>query len=78
MSPRIKKGINGVTEPRTENVLGTVIVRTPRFNNIKGEIIAIRDSHLKYLTVQVQSEYRNRVYVLHLMNSQYTDIQWRH
>ena len=78
MASRIKKGVCGMTVPRVENVLGTVVVCTPRFNNIKGEIIAVRDNHLKYLTVQIQSEYRNRVYVLHLVDSQYKDLQWRH
>lgn len=77
MASRIKKGRYGMTVPRVENILGTVVVCTPRFNNIKGEIIAIRNDHMRYLSVQIQSEYRNRVYVLHLVNSQYKDIQWR-
>lgn len=77
MASRIKKGIYGMTVPRVENVIGTVVVNTPRFRNMKGEIIAVRDDHLRYLSVQIQSEYRNRVYVLHLVDSQYKDIQWR-
>lgn len=78
MALGIKKGVYGITVPRVENVLGTVVVRTPRFNNMKGEIIAVRDDHLRYLTVQIQSEFRDRVYVLHLVSNQYVDIQWRH
>lgn len=78
MASRIKKGIYGMTVPRVENILGTVVVCTLRFHNIKGEIIAVRDDHLRYLSVQVPSEYENRVYVLHLVDSQYKDIQWRH
>lgn len=77
MASRIKKGVYGMTVPRAENILGTVVVCTPRFNNMKGEIIAVRDDHLRYLSVQIQSEYRDRVYVLHLVNSQYKDVQWR-
>jgi hypothetical protein len=78
MASRIKKGVYGMTVPRVENILGTVVVCTPRFNNMKGEIIAVRDDHMRYLSVQIQSEYRGRVYVLHLVESQYKDIQWRH
>lgn len=77
MSSRIKKGIYGMTVPRVENVLGTVVVNTPRFHNMKGEIIAVRDDYYKYITVQIQAEYRDRVYVLNLVESQYKDIQWR-
>lgn len=77
MASRMKKGIHGMTIPKVDNVMGTVIVRTPGFDNIKGEIIASRDDHLQYLTVQVPSEYVGRVYALHLVSSQYTDIQWR-
>lgn len=78
MASRIKKGIHGMTVPRVENVLGTVVVHTLRFNNIKGEIIAVRNDHMQYITVQVPSEYQGRVYVLNLLKSQYKDIQWRH
>lgn len=77
MASRIKQGMYGVTVPKVGNILGTVVVCTPRFRNIKGEIIAVRDDRMRYLSVQVQSEYRDRVYVLHLVESQYKDIQWR-
>lgn len=77
MASRIKKGVHGMTVPRVENILGTVVVKTPRFNNIKGEIISVRDDHLKYLTIQIPSEYPNRVYIINLLDSQYADIQWR-
>lgn len=77
MASRIKKGIYGMTTPRTENVLGTVVVCTPRFHNMRGEIISVRNDHMQYLTVQIQSEYRDRVYIVNLLSSQCKDIQWR-
>lgn len=76
MASRIKKGIYGITVPRVENILGTVVVCTSRFNNIKGEIIATRDDHIKYISVQIQSEYKGRVYILNLLYSQCKDIQF--
>lgn len=77
MASRIKKGTYGMTVPRVENVLGTVVIHNRIFNNIKGEIISIRDDHLKYLTVQVPSEYKGRVYIINVLGSQYSNVQWR-
>ena len=77
MASRIKKGKYGMTVPRADNVLGTVVVSNQTFNNIKGEIIAYRDDYYKYYTVQVPSEYQGRVYVLNLLDSQCKNIQWR-
>ena len=76
MASRIKKGIYGITVPRVENILGTVVVCTSRFNNIKGEIISRRNDYMQYLTVQVPSEYKGRVYILNLLYSQCKDIQF--
>lgn len=76
MASRIKKGIYGITVPRVENILGTVVVRTSRFNDIKGEIISRRNDYMQYLTVQVPSEYKGRVYILNLLYSQCKDIQF--
>lgn len=77
MAQRLKKGIHGMTHPRvTENILGTaVIINRPPFDNIEGEIISERTSYYKYLTIQVPSEYRNRVYILNLLYTQCKDIK---
>jgi hypothetical protein len=77
VASRVKKGRYGMTVPRVDNVLGTVVVCNRTFNNIKGEIISVRDNYLKYFTVQVPSEYQGRVYVLNLLSSQCKNIQWR-
>lgn len=76
---RIKKGIHGMTLPEVvRDILGTVVVCGGAFDNIKGEIIRKRNDHMRYLTVQVPSEYKGRVYVLNLLYSQCKDIKWRH
>lgn len=77
MASRVKKGIYGMTVPKVENVLGTTVVQTPRFNNMMGEIISVRNDHMQYLTIQIQSEYRGRVYIVNLLESQCADIRWR-
>lgn len=77
MASRIKKGIHGMTVPRVNNILGTVVVCSKHFDNIKGEIIGHRDDHLQYFVVQVPSEYEGRVYILSLLSSQCKDIEWR-
>lgn len=79
MAQRLKKGKYGTTQPRvTSNILGTVVVCRAPFDNIEGEIINERNDHMKYLTVQVPSEYPNRVYILNLLHSQCTKIKkWR-
>ena len=77
MASRIKKGIHGMTVPRVENIYGTVVVCNRTFNNIKGEIIAVRDDYYRYLTVQVPSEYQGRVYIINLLDNQYMNVQWR-
>jgi hypothetical protein len=74
---RMKQGKYGMTRPRTDIVLGTVIVCNGRFDNIEGEIINERNDHMQYLTVQVPSEYKGRVYILNLAHSQCKDIKWR-
>lgn len=78
MASRIKKGVHGMTTPRMGNVLGTVVVCTRLFGNIEGEIISVRNDHLRYLTVQVPSEYKGRVYIINVLHDQCKDIQWRH
>lgn len=75
---RAKQGIHGMTLPEWGHVLGTAVVCGGAFDNIKGEIIHKRDDHMRYLTVQVPSEYRGRVYVLNLLYNQCKDIKWRH
>ena len=77
MATKLKKGIHGMTRPRIDNVLGTAIVCNGRFNNIEGEIVNKADGHLKYLMVQIPSEYKNRVYLLHLLYKQCKDIKWK-
>jgi hypothetical protein len=78
MASRIKQGKYGMTQPRvTSNIIGTVIVcNRPPFNDIKGEIVNKRNDHMRYLTVQVPSEYPNRVYTLNLLEEQCKDIRW--
>lgn len=78
MASKSKKGKYGITRPRTDNVLGEVFIRSDQFANIKGEIIGQRNDQMQYLVVQVPAEYKGRVYVLNLMNSQCEDIQWRY
>lgn len=77
MASKIKKGVHGMTTPRMTNVLGTVVICSRTFDNIKGEIISVRDDHLKYFTVQVPSEYYGRVYIVNVLETQCKDIQWR-
>lgn len=55
--------------------LGTVSI--VKRDYIEGEIIAKRNDHMQYLTVQISSEYEGRVYVLNLLYSQCEDIRWR-
>lgn len=74
---KFKKGIYGMTRMRTENVLGTVIIGSNRFNNMEGEIISKRDDYMKYLTIQVPSEYKNRVYIINLLYEQCIEIKWK-
>ena len=75
---KTKQGVYGTTLTRCEEVLGTVIVCSGQFDGKSGEIISTRDdSHMSYLTVQVESEYKNRVYVLNLMHSQCKDIEMK-
>ena len=76
MASKFKKGQHGMTRPRVDNILGTVLIRDGRFANIKGEIINYRDDYQQYLTVQVPSEYKGRVYILNLLYRQCEDIQW--
>lgn len=78
MASRIKQGIHGMTIPRaTNNILGTaVIINRPPFDNIEGEIINKRNDYYKYLTIQVPSEYKGRVYILNLPYEQCKDIKW--
>lgn len=78
MASKFKKGLHGMTQPRiTSNIIGTVIVcNRPPFDNIKGEITSRRDDHMRYLTVQVPSEYPNRVYIINLLETQCRDIRW--
>ena len=78
MASRLKKGKYGMTRPRVDNILGVVVIQSGQFANTKGEIISQRNDHLQYLTVQVPSEYKGRVYVLNLLYSQCKDIQWRY
>lgn len=78
MASRPKKGKYGMTRPRVDNILGTVVICDGQFADIKGEIIGNRNDHMQYLTVQVQSEYKGRVYILNLLYSQCKDIQWRY
>lgn len=74
----VKYGIHGATFKREDVIIGTVIVCNGQFNNIKGEIIArFSNQHMKYLTVQVPSEYKNRVYILNLLYEQCKNIEWR-
>ena len=77
MASRIKKGIHGMTVPRVENTLGTVVVCNRTFDNIKGEIISVRNDYYKYITVQVPSEYEGRVYIINLLDSQYKKLKRR-
>lgn len=77
VASKFKKGKFGMTRPRSEVILGTVIVCNKQFDNIEGEIISRRNDRLKYLTVQVPSEYKGRVYVLNLLYEQCKDIIWR-
>ena len=73
---KTKQGMYGITLVRCEEVLGTVTVCSGQFNGKSGEIISTRDdSHMSYLTIQVPSEFRNRVYVLNLIHSQCKDIK---
>lgn len=74
---KAKQGIHGMTLPEWGIVLGTAVVCGGVFDNIKGEIIQRRTGEVSYLTVQVPSEYRGRVYILNLMHHQCKDIQWR-
>ena len=78
MASRFKEGKYGITRPRVDNILGTVVICSGQFTDIKGEIIGNRNDHMQYLTVQVQSEYKGRVYVINLLYSQCKDIQWRY
>ena len=77
MASRLKKGKYGMTKPRIDNVLGTVLIRDGQFADTKGEIISHRNDHMQYLTVQIPSEYKGRVYIVNLLYSQCKDIQWR-
>lgn len=77
MASKSKRGKYGITKPRVDNIMGTVIVHGGQFDNIKGEIINYRDDYLQYLTVQVPSEYNGRVYILNLMYKQCRNIEWR-
>ena len=76
MASKLKKGKYGITRPRIENTIGTVVVRSGQFTDIKGEIINRRDDYMQYLIVQVPSEYKGRVYILNLLYSQCKDIQF--
>ena len=79
MAQKLKKGKHGMTHPRvTSIILGTtIIINRPPFDNIEGEIIETRNDHMKYLTIQVPSEYPNRVYILNLLEQQCKDIKWK-
>ena len=73
---KARQGKYGATLVRCEEVLGTATICSGQFNGTSGEIISTRDdSHLSYLTIQVPSEFRGRVYVLNLMYSQCKDIR---
>ena len=74
---KMKQGKYGTVRPRVDIILGTVIVCTNQFDNIKGEIIHERNDRMQYLTIQIPSEYRNMVYILNLAYSQCKDIVWR-
>ena len=74
MASKTKKGKYGMTRPRVNNILGVVLILSGQFANTKGEIICHRNDHMQYLTVQVPSEYKGRVYVLNLLYSQCKDI----
>lgn len=74
---KLKKGKYGMTRPKVTNILGTVVVCNMQFNNIEGEIIARRNDHMQYLTVQVPSEYVGRVYIINILYDQCKDIKWR-
>ena len=76
MASKLKKGKYGMTRPRIENTIGTVIIRSGQFADIKGEIIGCRNDYMQYLIVQVPSEYKGRVYILNLLYSQCKDIQF--
>lgn len=67
---RSKEGIYGTTYMRSNDIIGKVVVCNGRFNNIKGEVISRRKDHIQYLTVQVPSEFKDRVYILHLSPDQ--------
>lgn len=75
---KTKNGKYGVTRPRVNNVLGTVLIQSGSFADIKGEIISHRNDHMQYLTVQVPAEYEGRVYIVNLLYSQCRDIVWRY
>lgn len=77
MASKFKKGKYGMTRPRIDNILGTVLIRSGQFADIKGEIISHRNDHVQYLTVQVPAEYQGRVYILNLLHSQCDNIVWR-
>ena len=77
MASRMRQGKYGMTRPRIDNILGTVVICRGQFANIKGEIIGNRNDHMQYLTVQVPSEYNSRVYILNLLYDQCKNIQWR-
>lgn len=67
-----------MTQPKiASNILGTVVVCNKQFDNIEGEIVSKRNDHMRYLTVQVPSEYPNRVYIINILAEQCKDIKWR-
>lgn len=77
MASKYKKGKYGMTQPRIDDILGTVVICSGQFADMKGEITRERNDYRRYLTVQVQSEYPGRVYVLNLLHSQCKDVEWR-
>ena len=76
MASKFKAGVYGTTQPRVANTLGYVLIQSGQFANIKGEIMGSRNGHMQYLTIQVPSEYKGRVYIVNLMYSQCSDIIW--
>ena len=77
MATRNKKGKYGMTRPKVNIILGTVTICNHKlFGTVQGEIIAKRDGFMPYLTVQIQSEYTGRAYIINILYEQCEDIQW--